>query len=1085
MNNNNYASEILEENSEQNQKELNSDKSNDSRKNNNNIFNNKIDFSINENPDYKGNNSSSSSSSYLKENINNNIFFSLPNLKKPNLIRLSNKIFNEFSLLKPILNYLTIFELNNMRRINHNILSLVNDYFKIRIKIEINYITDYQEKNKDKVHYFINNIDTQIPLSNKNWLDFDLNSIVNKINILNRNIINRLKYIKNLNKISDVVFAPFCIIFSKNNNELLKNLSWLKILNKILFDYNIFYKIQNLDIENLKDDNILEAFKYLNKPELEINNIKKYSTDIAKLVIWCQGVVSYHIIIHPYIYRNKNNNLIEPGSDIYNFILEIENMIEKFYKFKRFLYILNIMKIPIADYVFNLQYNININNRIELNNSYYNINNKIYFIDKIDISILSNIFSYIPFNKSYKLINVCKKFYEGFKSSIDVIIFEMIKEIYFFRYQSYKKLINEIPLIFSYNFFSKFFLMIDDILNSNCKNNNEFGNSFYPFLSNEHLNNIKLIKINNDLVEHISKIFCFICDLKPKKELNKKTLKVEFNYFDIIKALAVKGKLNKLMRNYNKLFFNREKIAKIFREIKIYLNNEKLNQIKKINKGICQLLIWELYILLYLKLYNIFDFMNIDNFRNTYNNQELEKIHYYIELMNYLKYYLKIKFHFSGGNKLNNNNNKNFELFKYITKLISFLGEKKLSNGSNIIFESTNSHWEKIGNAYFESKDSIPFNAKPIFYERIMIEILNLNEKKESYSFYSISSDSEIFINDKKFNLNYSNNLYSPIEGYKSKKNNNNININIKNNIFKNRINENLYYNSPKNRMIRDKININQKKKIDEIPEDIFIKYIFFYLEINYLPIISLINHKFLSMIKTHFNIRIYIVKTEKKNLENEKKEIFNSIKAKRLYFYKQYEINEPSKEHAFQLINQINEKDLSELKQYFKMYNKNYEKLIIPFLIILENKNINNIDLNGEKQFYFYTIAKRILFKPDFIKKIKNIELELIPNKVFEKIEKIMKEDIFSEKRVKNICTCFKKLINWVLGIIEFHRAVRKYSLSCYDYEILNKEEIEFCKKMDNIILFYYKLNRYNIKYCQQYENRAKIIMKEMGIIN
>ena len=403
------------------------------------------------------------------------------------------------------------------------------------------------------------------------------------------------------------------------------------------------------------------------------------------------------------------------------------------------------MKIPLADYVFNLQHDKNIN-IIESNNSN---KNKIINIDKLDILIISNILSYMPFNKSYKLMNVCKKFYEGFKSSIDLVIFEMVKEIYFFRYQSYYKIINEIPLIFSHNFFSKFFLMIDDILNSNCKNNNEYGMSFYPFLSKEHINNLKIIKIKNDLIEEICKIFCIICDLKPIKIFNIKDEKMEVNYTDIIKSLAVKGELIKLMRNYNKLFFNRKKIGQIYSLLKILANNEKLIEIKKINKGIYQLLIWELFILLYLKIYNIYDFMNINYIQNAYKKLLLEKINYYIELMEYLKYYLKIKFHFSGGNKLNKNTNRNFDFYKYFKKLISFLDKNNLSNNSSLILESTNEDWEKIGNAYFESKDSIPFNIKPIFYERIMIEILKLNESKNKISFYSIS-DNDNIVNKKK-----------------------------------------------------------------------------------------------------------------------------------------------------------------------------------------------------------------------------------------------------------------------------------------------------------------------------------------------
>jgi len=1072
MDNNNYASQILEENSEQNQKELNSNESENSENNNNNNMEEKIDFSINENPELNQNNSSSSS--YLKKKNSIDYNFSIPTRVKPNFIRLSNQIFNDLSLFQSILNYLNIFELNNIRRINHNLLLIVHEYYKRRIKIEIDFITDYQEKNKDKVYFFMKNIDTQIPLSNNNWLDFDLNSVVNKLNILNRNIINKLRCLKNINKLSDDIYAPFCIIFSKNI-KLDKKFSWKKIANQILSNYNLISNIQNLDIENFDDKIILEAFKYLNMDELQINNVKKYSPDISKLIIWCQAVVSYHIIIHPYIYRNKNNRLIQPQSDIFNFILEIENMIEKFYKFKRFLYNLNIMKIPLADYVFNLKHNhININ--IE---EYKNINNidniKINYINKFDISIISKILSYIPFNQSYKMIRVCKKFYEGFKSSIDLIIFEMIKEIYFFRYQSYKRIINDIPLIFSHNFFSKFFLMIDDILNSNTKSNNEFGMSFYPFLSNDHLNNLKIIKIKNDLIEQISKIFCNICDLKPLK-------KKEFQYFDIIKNLVIKGELIKIMRNFNKLFFNGKKIWEIYEELKVYMSNQKLNEVKRINKGIYQLLIWELFILLYLKLYNVFDFITFDNVQKNYNKQQLERIHYYIELMNYLKYYLNIKFHFSGGNRLNTNINKNFEFYKYFKELTTFLQKNNLSKNSYIILESTNEKWEKIGNAYFESKDSIPFKVKPTFYERIMIEILNLNENNESNSIYSISRDSKNTNNE--YNLNINNTKKKDVKRgsiFELRINmNNRININ-KFNYNKN----NNYINPVENKFkITNKNNL-KKLVLDSIPEDIFITNIFFYLDIGSLPIIGLINHKYLSLVKTHYFIRLYYLKKEKKCIEDQNKEIFNLIKDKRKSFFKQYEIKPPSKEHSLNLINQMKEKDFLELRQYFKTYNKNYEKIIIPFLLLLGEKPTSSIGSDGMKIISFYPIAKKVLFNPNFIKRIKEIELELIPYSIFKIVEKAMKDKFFSEKKIQNINSCFNKLINWIFGVLEFHKAIRKYTLSDYDYDILNKDEINFCIKMDNIILLYYKLNRYITKYCKDYENKSKMLMKKMGIIN
>ena len=103
----------------------------------------------------------------------------------------------------------------------------------------------------------------------------------------------------------------------------------------------------------MPDQEMLSAFVFLNQPELDTGIISKYSSDFLKLIIWCQAVVSYHILIHPYTYRNERS-LITYGGDVYQFANEMNLRINRFYKFKRFLYNLNIMKIPLADYVFNL-----------------------------------------------------------------------------------------------------------------------------------------------------------------------------------------------------------------------------------------------------------------------------------------------------------------------------------------------------------------------------------------------------------------------------------------------------------------------------------------------------------------------------------------------------------------------------------------------------------------------------------------------------------------------------------------------------------------------------------------------------------
>jgi len=57
-------------------------------------------------------------------------------------------------------------------------------------------------------------------------------------------------------------------------------------------------------MDNLSEADMLDAFVYLNLHELELEAVRKYSPDIEKMIIWCQGVLSYHILIHPFTYRN-------------------------------------------------------------------------------------------------------------------------------------------------------------------------------------------------------------------------------------------------------------------------------------------------------------------------------------------------------------------------------------------------------------------------------------------------------------------------------------------------------------------------------------------------------------------------------------------------------------------------------------------------------------------------------------------------------------------------------------------------------------------------------------------------------------
>ena len=982
---------------------------------------------------------------------------------KPKYLKLLISIISNYS--ENIFNYLSLTDLCLTRGINRMFLTLVHEYYQKRLKMEIQTITLYQNYNQEKTSIFMKNIDSQIPISTKNWLDFDLNSVTNTIQSLSRNTITQLRSIKNIGKFSDSIYAPFCIIFgyNKTNNAKVRSDGWKKTAGKILNDANFFIKASKLDLENFNDNDILEAFVALNLPELDYDLVKRYSPALGKLIKWCQAVVSYHILIHPYTYRNDKSQ-VEEGGEVFEFAQNMNDMINRFYKFKRFLFKLGIIKIPLGDYVFNLQHS----REVTVQNLPYD--------EYLDEKMIGNILSYLPINQSFKFISVNKKFLNGFKTSLNETALEILKEIFYFKHQAYEKLYKKIPMIYENNIFSKYFLMLDDILNCEC-DCNEQGTNYIPFLTKEQINDIKNLKIENETVNTICKVLCILLDEKPQRKANARG-EIKNLYLQKVKLLAINGSLTKLLRNLNKIDLNKNQIKVLSENMLKFYTSEKLEEIKRMNRGLYQLLIYELYIFEYLKEFNPFALINIDVLVNTssFDAEEIEMLKYYVELMNFLKYNLKAKYHFHSSNLTSCSRMPSFDFQNLVNSLYSYLQTQNLS--SELLFETANPDHGKISTVYFENKDLIPQSAKPALYERIMIEIVStsLNTSREPTNGVNTSKnniDSNLCTikeensllnnnninNTKDIKATYQNAIITSIGNYASSNSNYNTNFDSNN------------------------INNGNTATFDCITNEILIKNILFFLDINSLPNFSLVSKRYNKCIKTHIVIRLFFLNKEKKIIEEEHSDILSSIESKRETFYSEYEIKSPDKEHACNLMSEITNDDILEIKQFFRKYNKTYEKVIAPLVVLLGGKAKNGYNVDGSRSISYFQPAQKIIYKRDFIRKIQNLELETIPVSKFNQAEKLMQDPVFSGKKIKNLSPCLAHLISWLMGVIEFHRVVRKYSLSYFDYDILNKEEIKFCGEMDNILLLYYKLLRYANKYCKKYEKNAQEIMKTMDI--
>jgi hypothetical protein len=96
------------------------------------------------------------------------------------------------------------------------------------------------------------------------------------------------------------------------------------------------------------------------------------------------------------------------------------------------------------------------------------------------------------------------------------------------------------------------------------------------------------------------------------------------------------------------------------------------------------------------------------------------------------------------------------------------------------------------------------------------------------------------------------------------------------------------------------------KLSFKDIPNQIIIKQMLFYLDINQLPRLSSVSRKAYECVKTHMFIRIFYLNKEKKIIEQENEQIIKSIEAKRQEFFDEYEINKPSKENALMYFKQI-----------------------------------------------------------------------------------------------------------------------------------------------------------------------------------
>lgn len=556
---------------------------------------------------------------------------------------------------------------------------------------------------------------------------------------------------------------------------------------------------------------------------------------------------------------------------MHTFLSVMSEMLTKFYKYKRFLMNLGVMNIPLAEFIFNLQHNRE------------KYQEQIYPGKQLNEGMIATILSYIPYSTSYKAIGVSKKFKDGFKSSTDLLLSEIYKEIFFIKLQLDEKLEKKLPFVFEHSIFSPYFFMLDEILSSDY------------FFSKEQLNDIKSIKIETQTSTIISKVVLSLLNEKVDKKVMP-TGEIKHLYLDKLKNLILNGNFLKQVKSLNKLDFPIAKLTLLYEDIDGLLSLDKIEETKKMNKGLAQLLNWIIFIFKLNKIINPFDFISSNYITNRLDKADLDIIKYFCEVINYLKYNLKFKFKFC----------KAFEFEKHFELLKTFLKNQKLP--FEPYFTEKSDKYQKITQIYFETKEKIPIGALPAYFDRIQIESLKIDTEFQNSANYrddaAVNFDQKAKLNKQLIALQEEDELGTIKEENSLVLDNNNNKQGAKGNFQEK---EAGLSNKPAKIKIMNHYSYNEcKGSFLDIPNDILIKQILFFLDINQLPKLGSICKKANECVKTHMFIRIYYLNKEKKIIEQENETTIKSIEIKRQEFFDEYEIQRPSKENALSYFRQI-----------------------------------------------------------------------------------------------------------------------------------------------------------------------------------
>jgi len=140
----------------------------------------------------------------------------------------------------------------------------------------------------------------------------------------------------------------------------------------------------------------------------------------------------------------------------------------------------------------------------------------------------------------------------------------------------------------------------------------------------------------------------------------------------------------------------------------------------------------------------------------------------------------------------------------------------------------------------------------------------------------------------------------------------------------------------------------------------------------------------------------------------------------------------------------------------------------------------LKNVDLKSTKISNWQKLFKLII-SIDFFKAISEFQVEILPYRKMRVLEKFFADNTINMDEVAKFSTALFKLMNWIQGLIEIHKFIRKFYVSVLDDEILDEDEKHFARYMDHLQLRSYLAIRAIEKFPETYHIKAKALMENI----